>query len=125
MVSIRQILLKIFPKLRAIEENPDVQIIRISQGTTSNPFSTALNEKYDEVLDNVPCIYSEQPEIATSNNNITTQQTIYLYIKSADVGGMSPGYLSMKDRFVFKNKRYKPADVQDLFGLWKVRVVKE
>lgn len=124
MVSIRQILLKIFPKLRAIEENPEVKIIRMSKQSTTNPFDTTLNETFDEELV-VPCIYSEQPEITSSNNNITTQQIMFLYIKADDVGGLQPGYLSLKDRFVFKNKRYKPADVQDLFGLWKVRVIKE
>ncbi len=124
MVSIRQILLKIFPKLRAIEENPVVTIVRISQGTTSNPFDTTLNETYDESLE-VPCIYSEQPEIVTSNNNVTTQQIMFLYIKSGDIEGSEPGHVSLKDRFIFNHKRYKPADVQDLFGLWKVRVIKE
>lgn len=124
MVSIRQILLKIFPKLRAIEENPEVKIIRMAQSSASGPFDNKLNEKYDEEL-TVACIYSEQPEISSSNNNITTQQIMYLYIKANDIGGTTPGYVSLKDRFIFKNKRYKPADVQDLFGLWKVRVIKE
>ena len=82
MVSITQILNKVFPKLRAIEENPSLVVIRISTQTTSNPFSAgATNEVYD-LQEEVDCIYSEQPEIVTSSSNIVTQQQMYFYLQS-------------------------------------------
>jgi len=128
MVSISQILAKVFPKLRAIEENPDLTIIRMSQQTTSNPFDDVSgNEVYDD-KQIVPCIYSEQPEIVTSISNVVTQQQIYFYIQAEDIVAVFPGTdgdLSLRDRFIFKNKRYRPVDIQELFGLWKIRVNKE
>ena len=129
MVSISQILAKVFPKLRAIEENPSLSIIRISEQTTSNPFDdNATNEVYDQ-LEEVACIYSEQPEIVTSASNIVTQQQMYFYIQTAAIVAVFPkdpeGNISLRDRFIFKSKRYRPVDIQELFGLWKIRVNKE
>jgi len=120
MISIRQILNKVFPKLQALEENPELTIIRISTTATSNPFETESSEVYDESV-TVPVIYSEQPEIVTNANNISTQQSLYFYVQVESV----PFVLTVRERFIFKNKRYRPVEVQDLFGLWKIKVVKE
>ena len=119
MQSIRSILDKVFPKLRAIEEQPFVTVIRISSTQTTNPFDPVSDEDYDEEII-VPCIYSEQPEIISSNNNITTQQQMYFYIQDRDLPEVK-----MSDRFIFNGLRYKPIDRQNLFGLWKIKVAKE
>jgi len=120
MINLRNIIEKtIFPKLHAIEESPTVTIISMSTQNTSNPFSSVeQNENYDTDL-TVPCIFSEEPEVISAGNNITTQKVIYFYIKVTDAPD-----LNMRDRFVFKDVRYKPVDLQDLFGLWKVKVLK-
>jgi len=120
MINLRNIIEKvIFPKLHGIEESPTVMITSMSTQNTSNPFTNPQqNEDYDESYD-VPCIFSEEPEIISSGNNITTQKVIYFYIQSKDAPE-----LTLRDRFIFKEVRYKPIDLQDLFGLWKVKVLK-
>jgi len=120
MLQLRKVIEKvIFPKLHGIEESPTVTILGMSSENTSNPFSgTEHNESYDDSK-TVDCIFSEEPEIISSGNNVTTQKVIYFYIKVPDFPE-----LSLKNRFVFKGIRYKAMDVQDLFGLWKVKVVK-
>jgi hypothetical protein len=120
MISIRQILNKVVPKLRALEENPEVTIIRPSTPASTNPFATQTTGVYDTRFV-VPVVYSEQPEISTSANNISTQQVLYLYIQTSVIS-FEITYL---ERFIFKNKRYKPTEIQELFGLWKVKVTKE
>jgi|GEM_PF-4254332 len=119
MQSIRSILDKVFPKLRAIEENPLVTVIRIDSQQSTNPFDPVTEEDYNEEIV-VPCIYSEQPEIVSSNNNITTQQQMYFYIQDTDLPEVK-----MSDRFIFNETRYKPTNRQNLFGLWKIKVDKE
>ena len=132
MPTITQILDKVFPKLRAIEEQPDVEIIRISAPVTSNPFQATSHEVYS-VSFTIPCIYSENPEIVKSGANVTTEQQMYFYVKQKDLiaaelihqPDKANGEISLKDRFVFKKKRYIPVEVQELFGLWKIKVNKE
>lgn len=132
MPTITQILDKVFPKLRAIEEQPDVAIIRISNPVTSNPFQATSNETYSIVF-TIPCIYSENPEIVKSGSTVTTEQQMYFYVKQTDLLAAEKiympdkvfGEINLKDRFVFKKKRYIPVEVQELFGLWKIKVNKE
>jgi len=119
MANIRKILEKVYPKLRSLEENPTLVLIRMSQTHASSPFGPAANETYDEEI-HLTCIYSEQPELITSAANITTQQQMYFYLMSKEIE-----LVSMKDRFVFRDRRYRPVEIQDLFGMWKIRVVKE
>lgn len=119
MANIRKILEKVYPKLRALEENPTLTLIRMSEQQVSSPFSGPSNETYDKEIE-LTCIYSEQPELVTSAANITTQQQMYFYLMSKEIE-----IVSMKDRFVFRDRRYRPVEIQDLFGMWKVRVVKE
>lgn len=121
MISIRQILDKIFPKLNAIEEAPTVIVVKstTSGSEPTNPFDPNDVEQYNNQV-TVPCIYSEQPEMVTSNNNLVIQQTMYLYIQQKDMPE-----LTLHDRFIFNNKRYRPLDIQNLFGLWRVKVLKE
>jgi len=129
MPTIRQILKKVVPKLQAIEENPTVQLIRISGTVTSNPFQTQKNEVYD-VSFTVPCIYSEQPEIVRAAGNIYTDKATYLFIQTDDLleaeRKYSPdnvtGKVTKKDRFIFKEGRYAPSEIQEIFGLWKIKV---
>lgn len=132
MPTITQILDKVFPKLRAIEEQPEVTIIRIEGGLATNPFATKQNETYT-INFSIPCIFSEQPELVKNSSNITTEQQMYFYVKKTDLilaeKTASPdnvkGEISLKDRFVFNGKRYIPVEVQFLFGLWKIKVNKE
>ena len=120
MVKIRDVLLKkVFPKLNQIEENATVKILRSSQPEPSNPFDSTSTTQYDEELE-VPCLFSQQPEMVTSANNIVVSQAMYFYLKEPDVGT-----ITMKDRFIFNDKRYRPVEIQNLFGLWKVKVVKD
>ncbi len=128
MVSITQILAKVFPKLRAIEENPSLIVSRMSTQTSSNPFDTGVNNETYDLQEEVPCIYSEQPEMISGGSNIVTQQQMYFYIQATDLLGVFPtsdGGVLLKDRFIFKDKRYRPIDIQELFGLWKIKVTKE
>lgn len=120
MINLRTILnTVIFPKLHAIEESPQVTVLSMSEQDTSNPFSGGgQNESYD-VSTTVNCIYSEQPEVVSSGNNVITQKVIYFYIKSEDIEN-----LSLRNRFVFRENRYKAVDIQNIFGLWKVKVLK-
>ena len=131
MVTITQILDKVFPKLRGIEENPVLTILRIEESISGNPFSGKMNDSYSISFD-IPCIFSEQPEMIKSGANITTEQQMYFYLKKNDLltyepadTTREPGIISKKDRFVFKNRRYIPVEVQELFGLWKIKVSKE
>lgn len=132
MPTITQILDKVFPKLRSIEEQPDVTIIRMTAEQTTNPFQGKKNEVYD-ISFTIPCIFSEQPEIVKSAANITTLQQMYFYVKRSDLLAAEAihmptkvtGEITLKDRFIFNNKRYIPVEVQELFGLWKIKVNKE
>lgn len=124
MANIRKILEKVYPKLRSLEENPTLVLIRISTDETSNPFDDAKNETYDAKYD-LTCIYSEQPELVTSAANITTQQQMYFYLMAKELAVYNITSVSMKDRFIFRDRRYRPVEIQDLFGMWKIRVVKE
>lgn len=120
MSKIRKVIDKVFPKLAALEENPTITILRSSTASkSSNPFDSPKNESYDKKID-ISCIYSEQPEIVTSAANITTQQQVYFYLKRKDID-----ILYLHDRIIFRNNRYRPVEIQDLFGLWKIKVVKE
>lgn len=120
MVSIRRVLLnKVFPKLHGIEENPTVVVLRSSGQANINPFNSEETNTYDVEIE-IPCLFSQQPEMVTSSNNIVVSQATYLYLKSTDIDSVI-----MTDRFIFRNERYKPVEIQDLFGLWKVKVVKE
>lgn len=132
MPTITQILDKVFPKLRAIEEQPEVTIIRIDGAISSNPFQGKKNDVYS-ISFTVPCIFSEQPEIVKTSSNITTEQQMYFYIKMSDLKAAETqhtpmnvtGVISLKDKFVFKQRRYAPVEVQEVFGLWKIKVNKE
>jgi len=132
MPTITQILDKVFPKLRSIEEDPEVTIIRIGSNSTSNPFQATSNEVFS-ITFNIPCIYSEQPEIVKTGSNVITDQQLYLYIKQTDLLAAEQihtptkvcGEISLKDRFIFKKRRYIPVEVQEIFKLWKIKVSKE
>jgi hypothetical protein len=131
MIKISQILDKVFPKLRGLEEDPMLTIIRSDSTISSNPFSGKVNAEYSVTFE-VPCLYSEQPEIVRAGSNITTEQQMYLYIKQKDLVACEPvdttreaGIISKKDRFVFKSRRFIPVEIQELFGLWKIKVAKE
>jgi len=119
MISIRQILNKIFPKLNALEESPTCIVKPPVSGSSIDPFNPDSVETYDQGIE-VPCIYSEQPEIASSNNNIVLKQVMYIYIKQDDIDYIDESY-----RIIFNNKRYRPTEIQNLFGLWKLKVFKE
>ena len=119
MVKIRDVLLqKVFPKLFTLEENPTVVVLR-TQRTGSNPFDADDIGEYTERIE-VPCLFSEQPEMVTSGTNVVVQHSLYLYIRETDVQ-----HIGMTDRFEFKGRRYRPTEVQQLFGLWKIKVVRE
>jgi hypothetical protein len=130
MPTIRQILKKVVPKLQAIEENPTVEIIRISGVATTNPFTTTQKNEVYDVRFTVPCIYSEQPEIVRAVGNITTDKAMYLFIQTEDILAAEQvntpenitGKITKKDRFIFKEGRYMPIEVQEIFGLWKIKV---
>lgn len=132
MPTITQILDKVFPKLRAIEEQPSVTILRIENEVTANPFQSQQNESYT-VSFTIPCIFSEQPEIVKSSANITTLQQMYFYVKRTDLTAAEQQYtpskvtgkITLKDRFIFNGNRYIPVETQELFGLWKIKVNKE
>ena len=120
MVKIRDVLLnKVFPKLHAIEEDATVIILRSSSSGSTNPFDSSSVTQYDEQFE-VACLFSEQPEMVTSQNNIVVSQAMYFYIKDTDIQD-----ISMHDRFIFQNKRYRPTEIQNLFGLWKIKVVRD
>jgi len=131
MATITQILEKVYPKLRKIEEDPILEILRTGSTSSSNPFAGKANAVYSLSF-KVPCLFSEQPEIVRAGANISTEQQMYLYLKKSDLIECEPvdanreeGIISLKDRFVFKNRRYVPVEIQELFGLWKIKVVKE
>lgn len=131
MATITQILDKVYPKLRKIEENPSVTVFRVNDTISSNPFQGQANAVYSISFE-TPCLYSEQPEIIRSGSNISTEQQMYLYFKRNDLIANEPinanrdvGIISKKDRFSFKGKRYIPVEIQELFGMWKVKVSKE
>ncbi len=124
MANIRKILEKVYPKLRSLEELPFLVLIRITETHASSPFSPAQNETYDEEVQ-LTCIYSEQPELVNSAANITTQQQVYFYLMSKELLTHNIETVSMRDRFIFRDRRYRPVEIQDLFGMWKIRVVKE
>lgn len=124
MANIRKILEKVYPKLRSLEEDPFLVLMRISEIEGSNPFAKDQNETYDTKY-TLTCIYSEQPELVTSAANITTQQQMYFYLMSKELQGQGLDEVSMKDRFIFRDRRYRPVEIQDLFGMWKIRVIKE
>jgi len=119
MISLRRVLAKIMPKLQAIEEFPTVTVLKMSERTRSNPFDPAPDNEYDVQIE-VPCVYSEQPEVVLNNNTITTVQAIYFYIQTKDL----PSF-DLRDRLIFKQVRYKPIEVIELFGLWKIKAQKE
>jgi len=120
MVKIRDVLLKkVFPKLHDIEEKATVTVLRTSAAAPSNPFENVDTSQYDEEY-TVDCLFSQQPEMVTSQNNIVVSQAMYFYIKETDIDN-----ISMKDRFVFNNQRYRPVEIQNLFGLWKIKVVRD
>lgn len=120
MAKISKVIEKVYPKLRALEENPTLTLLRSSSITkSSNPFDAPKNQSYDKKID-IECIYSEQPEIVTGASNVTTQQQVYFYLKRSTISE-----ITLHDRFLFRGNRYRPVEIQDLFGLWKIRVVKE
>lgn len=122
MASIRKILKKVYPKLRALEENPTLTLLRISASIdkkNNNPFEGPKNETYDKKIE-LTCIYSEQPEMVTGAGNVSTQQQVYFYLQMQDIE-----LVTLKDRFIFRDRRYRPVEIQDLFGMWKIKVVKE
>ena len=124
MVKLRNIILKVLPMLKQLEETPTATVIRVSSYKSYTPFdSNNTTENYDEKYD-VPVIYAEQPEIVTSGNNITTQKVMYIYIHQKDLP-QNFGDFRMDDRIIFRKIRYKPIGIRNLFGLWEVRVQKE
>lgn len=118
MISLRRVLKKVMPKLMAIEEYPTVTVLKMSTRSRTNPLDPAA-DTYDTTM-TVPCVYSEMPEVVISNNNISTVQSIYFYISTDDL----PEF-SLRDRLVFKQTRYKPTEVIELFGLWKIKAQRE
>ena len=118
MVKIRNVLMnKVFPKLFDLEEQPKVKILR-AQRRSTNPFDSEDIGEYGQEIE-VPCLFSEQPEMVTSGNNIVVQHSLYLYIRESDAG-----QIDLTDRFIFRDRRYRPVEVQYLFGLWRVKVVR-
>ena len=119
MANIRAILNKVYPKLRALEESPTLTLLRSTVNTSNNPFHDPINETYNKKIE-LTCIYSEQPELVTSAANVITQQQVYFYLQSSEIASVT-----LKDRFIFRERRYRPVEIQDLFGMWKIKVLKE
>lgn len=120
MAKIRKVIDKVYPKLAALEENPTLVLLRSSSTVkSSNPFDAPKNQSYDKKIE-LDCIYSEQPEVVTGAANITTQQQVYFYLQRKKIEEVT-----LHDRFIFRGNRYRPVEIQDLFGLWKIKVVKE
>ena len=117
MQSLRLILRKIYPKLRAIEENPKVIIRKLKTVRTNNPFEPDIGDVYEDV--EVTCIYSENPETIIENNQLTSSKDLYLYILKDQIDN-----ISHDDIVIFNNNQYKIEQLQDIFGLWKLRVSK-
>lgn len=129
MQSISSVIRKVMPKLAAIEDNPTVVVLKEKASTSTTvantPWSTATTADGDyDTFENIPCVYSEQPEVAINNNQLITSRASYLYIVEQDLPSTITK-LTIRDRFVFKNDRYKPVDIQLLFGLWKIRINKQ
>jgi hypothetical protein len=123
-VKIRNIIKKILPTLKNLEENPKAKIIRISKAKSNIPSfgSLPVSEEYDIEIE-VPVIYNEQPEIVTSGNNITTQKRMYVYIHEDDLPE-DFGKIRMEDRIILDGVRYKPVGIRYMFGLLEIRAEK-
>jgi hypothetical protein len=122
-IRIRDVILKILPTLQNLEEQPKAVLKRISHRKSHTPFDNPdPTEEYDIVIE-VPIIYSEQPEIVTSGNNITTQKKMYVYIHEKDLPE-DFGDIRLDDRIIFRGVRYKPVSIRYLFGLWEIKVEK-
>jgi hypothetical protein len=122
-IKIRNIIKKILPTLKNLEEQPTAILKRISKRKSYTPFDNPNpTEDYDVSIE-VPIIYSEQPEIVTSGNNITTQKKMYVYIHEDDLPE-DFGEIRLDDRIYFRGVRYKPTAIRYLFGLWEIKVEK-
>jgi hypothetical protein len=114
VINLRRVLNKVFPKLHAIEEMPTVTVLKEIQAGASNPFEETepQYEKHE-----VKCIYSEEPEMVLKEGVLVTSKAMFLYIKTIDMPE-----LTMRDQFMFRNQLYVPTELQDIFGLWRIRV---
>jgi len=122
-IKIHDVILKILPTLQSLEENPTAILKRIAHKKAYTPFdSSNTTENYDKSY-TIPIIYSEQPEIVTSGNNITTQKKMYIYIHEKDLPE-DFGEIRLDDRIIFRGVRYKPVSIRNMFGLWEVKVEK-
>jgi hypothetical protein len=124
-VKLRNIIKKILPVFKELEEQPTATIMRMSKASNVIPTfgeKPLEDDEYDKRI-TVPIIYSEQPEIATSGNNITTQKRLYVYIHEDDLPEDFKE-IRMEDRIIFRGVRYKPVGIRYLFGLWEIRCEK-
>jgi len=119
MQSIRQVIKKIEPKLRLLEEDPKITIlVDISE---DSGYGNLGSPQYTEYA-NIGCIYSEQPETIVSSSAIITQKAIFFYIHEDNLpNGL---ILSLTNRIIYNNDTYRPTDLQNLFGLWRTKVEK-
>lgn len=119
MQSIRQVIKKIEPKLRQLEENPTLTIlVDISEDAGYGDLGTPQYEEHTGIA----CIYSEQPETIVSASSIITQKAIFFYIHEDNLPNTVT--LTLTNRIVYGSDTFRPTDLQYLFGLWRTKVEK-
>jgi hypothetical protein len=121
---LRNLVSKITERVKKFVEYPTVDIIKATNTSSNsiNPFDTPKAQT--QIIRNVPCIVSSQPEIVVNGSNLTTKQSMYIFIHEKDYDGD----ISLQDRFIFEGNRYRPVEIQHknrLYGLWKIKVEKE
>ena len=119
---LRNLILKITKRVKKFVEYPTVDIIKSRSESAINPFDNPTAKT--TIIKNVPCIVSSQPEIVVNGSNLTSKQSMYIFIHEKDYDGE----ITMEDRFIFEGKRYRPVEIQDkrrLYGLWRIKVEKE
>lgn len=125
MKSISTVIGKVIPKLRSLQENPEVYIISVpSASKIASPFEQenfSAPSKKEAIPEKVKCIFSEKPEIITKNNQIMTIKVVTFFISELDYGKK----ISYDNRFIFKGDRYTPLDVSFNFGLWTIKTERE
>ena len=90
MKSISTVIGKVIPKLRSLQENPEVYIISVpSASKIASPFEQenfSAPSKKEAIPEKVKCIFSEKPEIITKNNQIMTIKVVTFFISELDYG---------------------------------------
>ena len=118
---IRSTLLRVFPILHQIEENPKVIVkreVQSAQDFTTMSETPYAGKTYEE--HEVNCIFVEEPQMITTGNQTIIKKQQIFYIKRDDL----PFIPDLNDRFVFNGKEYKPTRIQEIFPLLKIEVEK-